>query len=267
MLYIYFFADNLSQLSSAAGGEGSDDEIPCTPAFAASELGCDPWLQGKHERLLREDEQFLGGSDPEMGGANPTSDVIATPTSSSEDEGPSDGVRNMRSRVNTSVMEVERGVTATRETTSSSRTNSCVSTCDVDAFEPLEPGDSGVGDGGLDKQPTEDLVEEAGLGEVKEALPPSGEGGREIHTPPRPGEESSKGRATLGGGDATSLSYPTLWQLSNYQECEGNADFYVPGLASVISPVKVCPARGLISGMEGTLTADFFTQCVVGISV
>ena len=243
--------DTLPQFPSAEGGDGSDDEIPCTPAFAASELGHHPGLRGEHECLLGEDERLQGEGCPEMGEAEPRSDVIAISASSSEDEELNGGVPNTSSRFNAPAMEVELGVTAAQETTSS-WINTCKSTHDVDTSELVEPGDDGVDDGGLEKQPIGDLVEEAALGEMKEALPLSGEGEMvsitPFETPPRLGEETAKNQATLGGGDTAGLSYLTLWQLSNYQQCEDNADFYVPALASVVSPVKVCVAALLHGG-------------------
>ena len=219
---------SLLQLPSAEGGDGSDDEIPCTPAFAASELGLNPVLPKRRKPMLTEDELLLGDDNAEMEEAKPVSGVVAIPTSSSEDEDVDDN--GLQSSNRTPLRELECGVIAGSLVTISK-------------------------DDMRWKQPTEGLPEVTEI-PVGGSLVPLSEvteipvGGSlvplsEVETVTA-SDETSKCLAALGDGGTAGLSYSTLWQLSNYREHEDNTNFYVPALASIISPVKVCITCSLV---------------------
>ncbi len=189
-------------MSHVQGGGPSahDDDIPCTPAFGASELGGAGPASLQHSvrspphTLDAVDELLLmAGDEPEHVTVDPNETTITAPTEESPGE-------------DQHVEEAE-----------------------------MELGASGAGG-------TAPQTRERG-DEVTTVLQAG------VTPPTSSGMPSSTMANTAGcwspldltGGE--DLGYPTLWQMSSLrEEVKETANFYVPALAPVISPVKVCSA-------------------------
>lgn len=177
--------------------DGSDDEIPCTPAFGTSELAQPPMPKTPPPTTVLHDHD---------------NESVALPgQTSDQEEDIASSVETLKKdhREAEEVAVMEEGVEKS-----------------VGGGSKPESGD---GEQGEQREHLKlNAVHDADQQMQGEGLPLKKD--LEVLTP----VPEVSFHAT-----SQELSYQTLWKLSSYREEEDTSNFYVPGLAAVVSPRKV----------------------------
>lgn len=209
-------------------GDGSDDDIPCTPAFGESELARNPNLlkmeveENDAQTMLSKQELGIGElSDGQSDRPNATSPTQYHPKGSTTIGG---SLVIGRDDPSASISLACKGDTVEPSANEED---------DANQTDPLQQSEQGPmyykgQDHTLSNFTTEPSLPLEATTSSTLSQSACGEG----NTVP-----SHSADCPLP--HPTELVYPTLWELSSYREKEEISNFYVPALVSVVSPVKV----------------------------